>query len=577
MKAFLRSFGILFCVMFLLLPFAVHADAAEKPTVIYVCDSGDNEADGLTPETAVRYLSTAYDKLDLTKDCTVVVCGEFTQSGNFARASSAKSITLTSVYGGVDYRESGAVYKVNGNRFGLADDTTFENITFETAGGSFLLVAQHHAVTVGEGVEMRNFDGSTPGKAFWVVGGFQWNFGGCAGPKYMNTSKATNVTVLSGNDIIVVGGARDFSTVNGVKSSNACTYGDVNVHIGGTAQVSTLYAGAYAAAYTTVGNVNAEIFGNATVGNIYGAYVHNTTASNVTLLWVGGEVGAFSMAQTNGVGLKTASGGTVALEATEDVQATANYEAVAAKFTTTSTHTHSHDDVVVTREATCIEDGEMTYFCTGCSDSFTEPIPATGEHTYKSEVTKEATCVEAGEMTHTCTGCGDSYTEAIPATGEHTYTSEVTKEATCVEAGEMTYTCTVCGATKTEEIPALKAALTQKSISAATNTTSGDSTMRFIAALEVADGVTVEKIGTYISLVALGEDGTPSTEGARVAVKEQAVTDAAPATFAVDLTGIPADQAGTSVFAWAYAVLSDGTRVTVAFDAATVNALVSVQ
>ena len=141
----------------------------------------------------------------------------------------------------------------------------------------------------------------------------------------------------------------------------------------------------------------------------------------------------------------------------------------------------------------------------------------------------------------------------------------------------MTYTCTVCGATKTEEIPALKAALTQKSISAATDKVSGESTMRFIAALEVADGVTVEKIGTYISLVALGEDGTPSTEGARVAVKEQAVTDAAPATFAVDLTGIPADQAGTSVFAWAYAVLSDGTRVTVAFDAATVNALVSVQ
>ena len=539
MKQKLGLFGILLlAAVFMILPFAVHADAAGTATVVYLSAAGTADGDGLTPETAVNSINVAYSLLDPTKDGTVVICGEFTQNANFARASSAKSITLTSVYGGVDYRESGAVYKVNGNRFGLADDTTFENITFETAGGSFLLVAQHHAVTIGEGVEMRNFDGSTLGKAFWVVGGFQWNFGGCAGPKYMSTSKATNVTVLSGNDMIVVGGARDFSTVNGVKSSNACTYGDVNVHIGGTAQVSTLYAGAYAAAYTTVGNVNAEIFGNATVGNIYGAYVHNTTASNVTLLWIGGEVGAFSMAQTNGVGLKTASGGTVALEATEDVQATANYEAVAAKFKTTSTHTHSYDAGVVTRAATCGKDGEKTYSCTGCSDAFTEPIPATGEHTYKSEVTKEATCVEAGEMT---------------------------------------YTCTVCGATKTEEIPALKAALTQKSISAATNTTSGESTMRFIAALEVADGVTVEKIGTYISLVAIGEDGTPSTEGARVAVKEQAVTDAAPATFAVDLTGIPADQAGTSVFAWAYAVLSDGTRVTVAFDAATVNALVSVQ
>ena len=110
-----------------------------------------------------------------------------------------------------------------------------------------------------------------------------------------------------------------------------------------------------------------------------------------------------------------------------------------------------------------------------------------------------------------------------------------------------------------------------------TDKASGESTMRFIAALEVADGVTVEKIGTYISLVALGEDGTPSTEGARVAVKEQAVTDAAPATFAVDLTGIPAGQTETPIFAWSYAVLSDGTRVTVAFDAATVAALLPAQ
>ena len=162
-------------------------------------------------------------------------------------------------------------------------------------------------------------------------------------------------------------------------------------------------------------------------------------------------------------------------------------------------------------------------------------------------------------------------------TPEHVWgEGEVTTAPGVGMVGEKTYTCT-CGLTKTEEIAALKAALTKKSISAVTDKASGESTMRFIAALEVANGVTVKKIGTYISLVAIGEDGKPSTEGAKVAVKEQAVTDAAPATFAVDLTGIPADQAGTSVFAWAYAVLSDGTRVTVAFDAATVNALVSVQ
>jgi len=44
-------------------------------------------------------------------------------------------------------------------------------------------------------------------------------------------------------------------------------------------------------------------------------------------------------------------------------------------------------------------------------------------HNYTSEVTKEATCEEPGVMTYTC-GCGNSYTEPIPATGEHTFDTE---------------------------------------------------------------------------------------------------------------------------------------------------------
>ena len=142
--------------------------------------------------------------------------------------------------------------------------------------------------------------------------------------------------------------------------------------------------------------------------------------------------------------------------------------------------------------------------------------------------------------------------------------------------GEKTYTCT-CGATKTEEVEALKAALAQKSISAVTDKASGESTMRFIAKLEFAEGVTVKEFGTYIALVALGEDGTPSAEGAKVVVKKQTVTDTAPATFALDLTGIPADQTGTSVYAWSYVDLLDGTRVSFAFDAASVTAVLAAQ
>ena len=50
-------------------------------------------------------------------------------------------------------------------------------------------------------------------------------------------------------------------------------------------------------------------------------------------------------------------------------------------------------------------------------------------HSYTAEVTKPATCVDKGLMTYTCE-CGDSYTESIPAAG-HNYENGI---------------CTVCGA-----------------------------------------------------------------------------------------------------------------------------------
>lgn len=108
-------------------------------------------------------------------------------------------------------------------------------------------------------------------------------------------------------------------------------------------------------------------------------------------------------------------------------------------------HTHSYTESI-TKEPTCTEEGEKTYTC-GCGDSYTEEIPAKGhnykdgicsecgekdpdhKHSYTESITKEPTCTEAGEKTYTC-GCGDSYTEVIPATGEHHYV-----DGTCTDCG----------------------------------------------------------------------------------------------------------------------------------------------
>jgi len=81
-------------------------------------------------------------------------------------------------------------------------------------------------------------------------------------------------------------------------------------------------------------------------------------------------------------------------------------------------------------------------------------------HEYTEEVTLAPTCVDEGVKTFTCE-CGHSYTEAIPATGEHTWDAGVvtTEPAVGVE-GVKTYTCTVCSETKTEVIPPLPTPVT---------------------------------------------------------------------------------------------------------------------
>ncbi len=79
----------------------------------------------------------------------------------------------------------------------------------------------------------------------------------------------------------------------------------------------------------------------------------------------------------------------------------------------------------------------------------------THEHSYTS-VTTEATCTEEGVITYTCT-CGDNYTETIPKVDHSWGTWTETKAPTTTTVGEKTRSCTVCKATETQEIPMLSA------------------------------------------------------------------------------------------------------------------------
>ena len=122
--------------------------------------------------------------------------------------------------------------------------------------------------------------------------------------------------------------------------------------------------------------------------------------------------------------------------------------------TTIEETAHDWNEGTVTKLPTCTEPGEITYLCkTNPTHRKTEAIPVTG-HMYLETVT-HPTCGEAGSKTRTCVLCGKVETEPIPATGEHTWDAGVyTVYPTETTPGEIVYTCTSCGFENPVEVPA---------------------------------------------------------------------------------------------------------------------------
>ena len=109
-------------------------------------------------------------------------------------------------------------------------------------------------------------------------------------------------------------------------------------------------------------------------------------------------------------------------------------------------HEHSYKGEI-TKQATCAEEGEITYTCE-CGDSYTEPVAKTTSHKYGvGEVVTEAACGVEGKTVFTCKLCGESYTQIIPALSHKLDAGEVTTEPTCSTKGILTHTCTLCGST----------------------------------------------------------------------------------------------------------------------------------
>ncbi|MBQ1934621.1 MAG: hypothetical protein II370_06440, partial [Clostridia bacterium] len=91
-------------MIFAVIPAPVQTEAAEK--VVYVKSGGSDSNTGASASRAVKNLSKAFELLG-GEGGTIVVCGTVTISGSNITTCTG-SVTITSVYNGVDYRKSGA-------------------------------------------------------------------------------------------------------------------------------------------------------------------------------------------------------------------------------------------------------------------------------------------------------------------------------------------------------------------------------------------------------------------------------------------------------------------------------------
>lgn len=270
-------------------PFSV--SAAGDKTVVFLDTMATGDGSGDSPENAVASLEDAFAALDLTKDCTIVVSGYFLQMQNFVPTESYEgSVTITSVYDGVDYRKTAqAAYGTNSQRFFCPCEVKFEYIDIEMQGSFYLVVAQCNPFTLGEGVNMITMGAGTTGlkfgNAFSILGGYQGT--GEGGVLVEQESKDINITVMSG-DYILIGAFN--------RQSAACNHtGKANITVGGTAHVYKLYAASVNVNDVSCGDVEVTIRGEGQVDILYGAVKPNmgVTVNSLTVNWNSGNFGPF--------------------------------------------------------------------------------------------------------------------------------------------------------------------------------------------------------------------------------------------------------------------------------------------
>jgi len=235
--------------------------------VIYV---GAKDGNGLTPETPVSSFAKAYEML-IGNGGTFVVCDEVDMATAIFAPEHTGTLTVTSVYGGVDYRESGAkLAYATSTGWQIGGETIFENLTFDID-TTAVVSGAFHPLTFDEGIEIINDYSTDDGNGLYLIGGHNKSTNALA--EYPDD---TSITVRSGHIRCIIG----FSRHSGARVHT----GTANINVEGTAYLRYIFGGATQSG-STAKNAIITVADKAIVENIYtgGSASDNLTTGEVII------------------------------------------------------------------------------------------------------------------------------------------------------------------------------------------------------------------------------------------------------------------------------------------------------
>lgn len=176
---------------------------AAKDGVVFVSDSGRAAAGGTSPADAVNNLAYAFGMLK-ENGGTIVVCGPVTNSQTMFPAADG-TITITSVYDGVDYAQTANAKVVVKGGYLFFSDVVFENVTIHAAANGQGFYMGYNDLTIGDGVKTTWDSGITSVLSLNMGHTPQTS---ATEASYFDCVKDCTLTVNSGTFSIVRGGNR---------------------------------------------------------------------------------------------------------------------------------------------------------------------------------------------------------------------------------------------------------------------------------------------------------------------------------------------------------------------------------